>query len=82
MKQAQYSPMQVAEMAVTLFTINKGYFDDVEVKRALQFESALHQFMRQKHVDLMGKIDSTKDLDADAEKVLDAAVLEFKKSWA
>ena len=29
-----------------------------------------------------GKIDSTKDLDADGEKVLDAAVLEFKKSWA
>jgi F-type H+-transporting ATPase subunit alpha len=82
MKQAQYSPMQVAEMAVTLFTINKGYFDDVEVKRALGFESALHQFMRQKHADLMNKIESSKDLDADAEKALDAAVLEFKKAWA
>jgi F-type H+-transporting ATPase subunit alpha len=46
MKQAQYSPMQVAEMAVTLFAINKGYFDDVEVKRALAFEAALRQFVR------------------------------------
>jgi len=82
MKQAQYSPMQVAEMAVTLFAINKGYFDDVEVKRALACESALHQFMRQKQSDLMNKIESTKDLDADAEKTLDAAVQEFKKSWA
>ncbi|GAB1413407.1 F0F1 ATP synthase subunit alpha [Candidatus Desulfobacillus denitrificans] len=82
MKQAQYSPMQVAEMAVTLFTINKGYFDDVEVKRALACEAALHQFMRPKYADLMNKIESTKDLDADAEKALDAAVQEFKKSWA
>ncbi|MBK9595622.1 MAG: F0F1 ATP synthase subunit alpha [Rhodocyclales bacterium] len=82
MKQAQYAPMQVAEMAVTLFTINKGYFDDVEVNRALAFEAALHQFMRQKYADLMNKIDSSKDLDADAEKALDAAVLEFKKTWA
>ena len=82
MKQAQYAPMQVAEMAVTLFTINKGYFDDVEVNRALAFEAALHQFMRQKYADLMNKIDSTKDLDADAEKALDAAVQEFKKTWA
>ncbi|MCZ2114661.1 MAG: F0F1 ATP synthase subunit alpha, partial [Anaerolineae bacterium] len=82
MKQAQYSPMQVAEMAVTLFTINKGYFDDVEVKRALACEAALHQFMRTKFADLMNKIESTKDLDADAEKALDAAVQEFKKSWA
>ncbi len=82
MKQAQYSPMQVAEMAVTLFTINKGYFDDVEVKRALACEAALHQFMRTKFADLMNKIESTKGLDADAEKALDAAVQEFKKSWA
>jgi F-type H+-transporting ATPase subunit alpha len=82
MKQAQYSPMQVAEMAVTLFTINKGYFDDIEVKRALAFEAALHQTMRQKYADLMNKIESSKDLDADAEKALDAAVVEFKKTWA
>jgi F-type H+-transporting ATPase subunit alpha len=82
MKQAQYSPMQVAEMAVTLFTINKGYFDDIEVKRALAFEAALHQTMRQKYADLMNKIESSKDLDADAEKALDAAVIEFKKTWA
>ncbi|HMM54100.1 MAG TPA: F0F1 ATP synthase subunit alpha [Candidatus Desulfobacillus sp.] len=82
MKQAQYSPMQVAEMAVTLYAINQGHFDDVEVKRALACEAALHQHMRQKHADLMNKIESTKDLDADAEKALEAAVLEFKKSWA
>ncbi len=82
MKQAQYAPMQVAEMAVTLFTINKGYFDDIEVKRALAFEAALHQTMRQKHADIMDKIDSSKDLDVDAEKALDAAVVAFKKTWA
>ncbi|MBS4097765.1 MAG: F0F1 ATP synthase subunit alpha, partial [Sulfuricella sp.] len=38
MKQFQYSPMNVAEMAVTLFAVNRGYMDDVEVKRALAFE--------------------------------------------
>jgi F-type H+-transporting ATPase subunit alpha len=34
MKQAQYSPMSISEMAVTLYAADKGYFDDVEVKRA------------------------------------------------
>ena len=38
MKQPQYSPLSVAEQAVTLFAVNKGYFDDVEVKQALAFE--------------------------------------------
>ena len=82
MKQPQYSPMQVAEMAVSLFAVNKGYFDDLDVKRVLPFEAALHQYLRQKYADLMNKIESTKDLDAEGEKALDAAIQEFKKTWA
>ncbi len=82
MKQPQYSPMQVAEMAVSLFSINQGYFDDLDVKRVLPFEVALHQHMRASHADLMNKIDTTKDLDAEGEKALDAAIAEFKKNWA
>ena len=35
MKQNQYSPMSISEMAVTLFAVNKGYMDDVEVKKVL-----------------------------------------------
>jgi len=40
MKQLQYSPLSVAQMAVTLFAVNRGYMDDVEIKRALAFEAA------------------------------------------
>ncbi|NNM82899.1 MAG: F0F1 ATP synthase subunit alpha, partial [Burkholderiales bacterium] len=39
MKQTQYSPMSISEMALTLFAVNKGFLDDVEVKKALAFES-------------------------------------------
>ena len=38
MKQPQYSPISVAEQAVTLYAVSKGYFDEVDVKRALAFE--------------------------------------------
>jgi F-type H+-transporting ATPase subunit alpha len=82
MKQAQYSPMQVSEMAISLFAVNKGYFDDVDVKRVLAFESALLQYVKQKNPKLVESIESKKDLDADGEKQLEAAVQEFKKSWA
>ncbi|CAG0938344.1 F-type H+-transporting ATPase subunit alpha [Gallionellaceae bacterium] len=80
MKQLQYSPMSVAEMAVTLFAVNKGYFDDVEVKKALAFESALHTFLKSKHATIMDAIQSTKDLSADNEKALAAAVEAFKST--
>ncbi|WP_018412679.1 F0F1 ATP synthase subunit alpha [Methyloversatilis thermotolerans] len=82
MKQPQYAPLSVAQMGVSLYAANNGYFDDIEVSRVLAFESALHQFLQQKYADLMNKIESTKDLDGESEKVLAAAVAEFKKSWA
>ncbi|OIR03535.1 ATP synthase subunit alpha [mine drainage metagenome] len=82
MKQAQYAPMKVSEMAVTLFTVTKGYYDDLDFKRALPFEAALLSFLKQSHAELLNRIESTKDLDAASEKELEAAIGSFKKTWA
>ena len=80
MKQTQYSPMSVSEMALTLFAVNKGYLDDVEVKKALDFESALKAYMKGSHADLMDKIESDKDMKGDTEKQLSDAIAKFKES--
>ncbi|MDX9886157.1 MAG: F0F1 ATP synthase subunit alpha [Thauera propionica] len=82
MKQAQYSPMSIADMAIVLYAVNNGYFDDVDVGRVLAFEAALLQFVKTKQADLVSSILSKKELDADGEKTLAAAIAEFKKSWA
>jgi F-type H+-transporting ATPase subunit alpha len=82
MKQFQYSPMTVAEMAVTLFAVNRGYMDDVEVKRALAFEASLQSFLKGKYAAIMDKIQSTGDLDGETEKQLSAAIDDFKASAA
>ncbi|MBI1174131.1 MAG: F0F1 ATP synthase subunit alpha [Sideroxydans sp.] len=82
MKQLQYSPMSVAEMAVTLFAVNKGYYDDVDVKKALAFESALQAYLKSKNKELMDAIESSKELSGDNEKVLSAAIEEFKANSA
>ena len=78
MKQLQYSPMSVAQMAVTLFSVNKGYFDDVPVPKALAFESALQSHLKSSNKSLMDEIESSKDLSADNEKLLSAAIEKFK----
>ncbi len=80
MKQTQYATLSVAEMALTLFAVNKGYLDDVEVNRALVFESALRGHMRSKYSAIMDKINTSGDLDAETEKELNAAVQDFKSS--
>src|SRR3546814_12778735 len=48
LKQPQYQPLQVWELAVTLFTVSKGYLDDLEVEQVLPFEKALKDHLRPK----------------------------------
>jgi F-type H+-transporting ATPase subunit alpha len=80
MKQAQYSPMSIAAMGVTLFAVNKGYFDDVEVKKALAFESALYASLKSNNKALLDAIEVSKDLSGDNEKALAAAIEAFKST--
>jgi F-type H+-transporting ATPase subunit alpha len=80
MKQPQYSPLSVAEQALTLFTVNRGYYDDVPVDKALSFENALRQFMKSKYAKIVDKIETTKEMSADDEKALAAAIEDFKKT--
>jgi F-type H+/Na+-transporting ATPase subunit alpha len=82
MKQPQYAPLSVAEQALTLFAVNRGFLDDVEVKRVLAFESALRAYVKSKYRELFDRIESTKDLSADDEKALAAAIEDFKKNGA
>ncbi|KAI5915266.1 F0F1 ATP synthase subunit alpha [Thauera sp. 2A1] len=82
MKQQQYAPLSIAEMAITLYAVNNGYFDDVDVSRVLAFEHGLQQYVKTKNAALVSKIMDSKELDADGEKALAAAIAEFKKSWA
>jgi F-type H+-transporting ATPase subunit alpha len=82
MKQPQYQPLQVWEQAVTLFAVNNGHFDDIDVKKALGAEKALRDFLKAKHGALVERIESSKDLSKDDEAALTAAIVEFKKTGA
>ncbi|MDT8363089.1 MAG: F0F1 ATP synthase subunit alpha [Nitrosomonas sp.] len=82
MKQNQYSTQKVSEMAVTLFALNKGYFDDVELTRALAFEGALKGYISSHHSAVIEKIESSKNLDEETEKALEAAIVQFKQNGA
>ena len=82
LKQAQYSPLSISLMAVTLFSVNKGFLDDVPVKQVLAFEAGVHDFMKTKHAALLQKIEETKQLDKDGEAQLSSAIADFKKSGA
>src|SRR5450432_2198375 len=67
MKQPQYEPQQVWEMALTLFAVNNSYFDDIDVKKALAAEKAMLAYIKDKYAALVDRIESTKDLTKEDE---------------
>ncbi|CAB3632131.1 MAG: F0F1 ATP synthase subunit alpha [Achromobacter pulmonis] len=82
LKQPQYQPLQVWELAVTLYTVNNGYLDDVDVAQVLSFEKSLKDQLKAKHADLIQRVEDTKELSKDDESELAAAIQEFKKHGA
>jgi len=78
MKQKQYSPLSVAEMGVSLFAANEGYLDDVETHKVVDFEAALHAYMKSNQKALLDKINDAADYNDEIKQALDEALKAFK----
>ncbi len=83
MKQNQYSPMSVAQMAVSLFAANEGFLDELDVNKVRDFEAALQNYMSSDQAELMNSINSTGDFNDDIKQGLRSAIENFTKthSW-
>jgi len=77
LKQPQYSPLSVAEMATTLYAVNAGYTDKVDEKKLQAFEKGLHAHMRTNYGELLDKINATGDWNDEIEAEMKTAVEEF-----
>ena len=80
MKQPQYQPLQVWEMALTLFAVNNGYFDDIDVKKALAADKSMRDTLKSRYAAVVKNMEDRKDLPADEEKALKAAIEDWKKT--
>ncbi len=82
MKQVQYSPMSVAQMAFSLFAANEGYLDDVDVKKVVDFENALQSYLKTTQTGLLDKINATGDYSDEIQSSMHAAIKDFKANNA
>ncbi|CAC9571471.1 ATP synthase alpha chain (EC 3.6.3.14) [uncultured Gammaproteobacteria bacterium] len=78
MKQNQYTPLSVAEMATSLFAANSGSLDDIEVNKVVDFEVALITYMNANQTALINKINENGDYNDDIASELQAAIDDFK----
>lgn len=83
MKQMQYTPMSVAQMAVSLFAANQGFLDDVPVKKVVDFEHAMQSYMHSDQAELLQRIEDNPEYNEDIEGAIKKALETFKSthSW-
>ena len=82
MKQNQYSPLSVAEMGFSLLAANEGYLDDVDANKIVDFEAAMHAYLRENFVELLDQLNESADYNDEIEAAMKAAVEDFKKNGA
>ena len=78
MKQKQYSPMSVAEMGISLYSVDRGYLDDVPLNKIGDFEAGLLAFARANHAALIDQINATGDYNDEIESGIKKVVEDFR----
>ena len=80
MKQKQYSPLSVAGIAVSLYAVENGFLDDVELEKIGDFEAALHNFMHSERKELMAEIQEKAEYTDEIASALKDSLDEFKNN--
>jgi len=60
--------------------VNNGYFDDVDVKKALAAEKSMRDHLKSKFPIIVKSMEDKKDLSPDDEKSLHEAIKDWKKN--
>ncbi len=83
MKQLQYNPMSVAEMAVSLYAVNEGHLDDVDVDKVVDCELAMQSYIKSNHSGMIDEINADPKYNDDVVAKMKVAVEDFKNngSW-
>ena len=80
MKQKQYSPLSIAQMALSLYAVDNGYMDDLPLNKIGAFEAGLHAHFANTQGELMAKIVETGDWNKDIEGAFKKGISEFKST--
>lgn len=82
MKQKQFAPLSIGEMAVSLYAVDNGCMDHVPIKELAKYEEHLINHMRSKYSDLIAELNSKAELTDDCEQKLRKAIEEFNSLQA
>ncbi|MBP7141173.1 MAG: F0F1 ATP synthase subunit alpha [Opitutaceae bacterium] len=81
-KQPAFSPVPIEQQVVTLWAMQKGYYDDLDIKKVTAAAVSLRDFISTRKDALLTEIRTKAALDKDLEAKIKTAVDEWKSSFA
>ena len=82
MKQKQYHPLSIAEMALAMFAADRGYLDDVPLNKIVTFEHELLNHLRTNYAEFMDEVNQSGDYNDEIVRTMQNIVDTFKKTWS
>lgn len=80
MKQKQYKPLTVAEMALSLYAANEGYLSDVPLDKIGSFEASLHDYFKSEYQELFQEVNEKTNWDSEVEEQFKSLIEKFKSN--
>lgn len=80
LKQPQYQPLGIAEMAIIWYMVNNNYLDEVELKKVVDFEKALLSFLHDQHQDLLDAINKDPNFSGKRIEKIKAVLEKFEET--
>lgn len=81
LKQPQYAPLSVAQMAILWFALDKGLMDDVPVKKMVDFQAALLSYLNDQRSDLLKSINEDPTYSNEIAEMITDVIVAFKETY-
>ena len=82
LKQPQYSPLNVEEQILIIYTAVRGFLTDIPVDKVVKFQQDFLKFMNANHVEIGQTIAKQQKMDSALEESINKAIEEFKSTYS
>ena len=81
LKQKQYSPVSTEKQIALIYAGTRGYLDDIDKSRLIEFEEKFYDFLDASCSDLLNTIKTSGELDDKTEETLKTKISDFVKGF-
>ncbi len=82
LKQPQYAPVPVENQVAIIYALTNGYLDNVDLPQVKAWERDFHVYLRTQHPQILDGIRTARELTADGETALKAALERYAELFA